>query len=84
MTQENKIRIHRSRKPAMIQLAKEFAAELEQVCKKYNSQLKPNYTMIITSQDFKEGLMINSVYKVVLLDQFFPENDRSPIALIKQ
>jgi len=65
----------------MIQIAKEFATELEQLCKKHYSKLNPSYTMIITPQDFEEGISINNIYKVVLLDQFYPENGHSAIPL---
>ena len=84
MNKEDKIRIHRSRKPAMVQLAKEFAAELEQVCKKYNTQLKPYYMFILSDDKNKKGIMYTKGNKLLLLDLYLSESDESTIDLVHQ
>lgn len=73
MTHEEKVRVHRSRRDGMITLAKEYAAELRNVCDKYNSQLKPYYTIAIHNNKSSTGIPFNCTCTLELVDIYHAE-----------
>ena len=54
----------------MVTLAKEFAADLDYLLKKYNSKLKPYFSFLITQQNFRQGIDFGYIYKLVLLETY--------------
>ena len=67
----------------MIQLAKDFAAELKEVCNKYSAKLSPGYSFHITTQEFEEGVKFYNLNRLLLCDNYFPENGYSPLSILE-
>lgn len=78
--------LHRSRKDKHIQLAKELAAELNEIFTKYNKLKNAYYGFTIDAEPLSvttKGIRFNEFNVLSLLDLYYPEN-QDPVVNLSQ